>query len=69
MRAGVAAIITDVVIDLAGNVFRTKNTLNIILMITAFIASWFFKVSSIVIILLFIALGIALSLSQGKEAA
>ena len=69
MRAGVAAIITDVVIDLAGNVFRTKNTLNIILMITAFIASWFFKVSSIVIILLFIALGIALALSQGKEAA
>ena len=69
MRAGVAAIIADVVIDLAGNVIRTKNVLNIILMIGAFIASWYFKVSSIVIILLFIALGLAMCVLQGKEAA
>lgn len=69
MRAGVAAIITDVVIDLAGNVISTKNTLNIILMAAAFAATWYFKVSSIVIILLFIALGIALSLlNRSKEA-
>ena len=71
MRAGVAAIITDVVIDLAGNIVRTKNTLNIVLMLAAFIASWFFKVSSIVIILLFICLGLAMAVkhSHGKEAA
>ena len=67
MRAGVAAIITDVVIDLAGNVIKTKNALNIVLMIAAFIASWYFKVSSIVIILLFIALGIGLSLMNQKK--
>ena len=46
MRAGVAAIICDVVIDLAKNVIGSKNTLNIILMVAAFIASWFFKVSA-----------------------
>lgn len=70
MRAGVAAIIVDVVIDLASNVIKTKNVLNICLMITAFIATWYFKVSSIVIILLFIALGLALSFTnQTKEAA
>ena len=69
MRAGVAAIILDVVIDLAGGVIKTKNVLNIVLMIAAFIASWYFKVSSIVIILLFIALGIAMALLNKKEAA
>lgn len=69
MRAGVAAIIADVVIDLAANVFKTKNMLNIILMFAAFAASWYFRVSSIVIILLFIALGLASSLLQsGREA-
>ena len=52
MRAGVAAIIVDVVIDLAANVIKAKNILNVVLMIAAFIATWYFKVSSIVIILL-----------------
>ena len=67
MRAGVAAIICDVVIDLAGNVIRSKNWFNVILMVAAFIASWFFKVSAIRIILFFIALGLALSFKR-KEA-
>lgn len=58
MRAGVGAIITDVVIDLAKNVVDSKDILNIVLMIAAFIASWFFGVSAITLILLFIALGI-----------
>ncbi len=67
MRAGVAAIITDVVIDLAKKIIETKNMINVVLMIAAFVASWFFKVSSITIILLFIALGIATSFIH-KEA-
>ena len=58
MRAGVAAVIVDVVIDLASDILKTKNMLNIILMIGAFIASWFFGVSAISIILIFIALGL-----------
>ena len=70
MRAGVAAIIVDVVIDLASNVVKAKNVLNICLMIAAFAATWYFKVSSIIIILLFIVLGLALSFTnKGKEAA
>jgi chromate transporter len=69
MRAGVAAIIVDVVIDLAGNIIKSKNFLNIFLMFASFIAAWWFKVSSIVIILLFICLGIALAIkNNGKEA-
>jgi chromate transporter len=67
MRAGVAAIILDVVVDLAGKVIARKDILNIILMIAAFIASWFFGVSAIVIILLFIVLGIARTLKQEKH--
>lgn len=67
MRAGVAAIITDVVIGLAQNVIKSKDVLNICLMVAAFIASWYFKVGAMQIILLFIALGLARSF-LGKEA-
>lgn len=70
MRAGVGAIITDVVIDLEKDVLKAKDVLNIILMIAAFIASWFFGVSAITLILLFIALGVArYFLDRKKEAA
>ncbi|MCH3962198.1 MAG: chromate transporter [Solobacterium sp.] len=68
MRAGVGAIITDVVLDLAGNIFKTKNIISVVLMAAAFIASWFFGVSSIALILIFIVLGIAKSLLPQKEA-
>lgn len=67
MRAGVAAIIVDVVIDLANGIIQTKNTLNVILMIAAFIASWYFGVSSITIILIFISLGIAMNFVHSKK--
>ena len=68
MRAGVGAIITDVIIDRAGNIFKTKNAVNIILMIAAFIASWFFGVSSIAIILIFICLGLLKTVISRNEA-
>ena len=72
MRAGVGAIIADVTIDLGMNVFKSGNALNIILMFAAFVASWFFKVSAIKIILIFIALGLAMNFLRkkngGKEA-
>lgn len=58
MRAGVAAVIFDVVINLAGNVIKTKRILYIIMMITAFVAICFFKVSAMIII--FICLGIGI---------
>jgi hypothetical protein len=47
---------------LAKGVIEKKDLLNILLMIIAFIASWFYKVSAITIILLFIALGLARTL-------
>ena len=59
MRAGVAAVIFDVVIDLAGNIFKTKSALWISLMFAAFVATCFFKVSAIIIILVCGLIGLA----------
>ena len=58
MRAGIAAVIFDVVFSLAGNVAKTKSVLWIGLMAAAFIASYIFKVSAIIIILLCGAIGL-----------
>lgn len=51
MRAGVAAVIFDVVIGLAQNIFKTKSFLWIFMMFAAFVATCFFKVSAVVLIL------------------
>lgn len=58
MRAGVAAVIFDVVINLAGNVLKTRRALYIAMMVIAFIATCLFDVSAMIII--FICLGIGL---------
>ena len=58
MRAGVAAVIFDVVWKLAGNVWKTKRILYITMMIAAFIATYLLDVSAMLII--FTCLGIGL---------
>ena len=58
MRAGVAAVIFDVVINLAKNVCSTKRILYIGLMIVAFIATYIFGISAMLIILACLAVGI-----------
>ena len=67
MRAGVAAVIMDVVLDLGGKVFETKDWINVCLMIAAFVVSWIFKVSSITLILLFLCLGVARYFIERKK--
>lgn len=59
MRAGVAAVIFDVVYNLAANVCKTRRPLYIILMIAAFIAAVVFDVSAVIIILVCLGIGIA----------
>lgn len=51
MQAGVAAVICDVVFSLGGNVTRQKKILPVLVMVGAFIATYFFKVNIILIIL------------------
>ena len=59
MRVGVAAVIMDVVFNLAANVFKGKSMFYISLMFIAFIATFFFNVSAMLIILLSLAIGIS----------
>ena len=58
MRAGVAAVICDVVINLAKNVIKTGQVLYIALMIIAFIMTYVLGISAITVILLCILVGI-----------
>lgn len=58
MRAGVAAVIFDVVINLAGNVLKTKRVLYIVMMITAFIATYLLDVSAMIVILTCLGIGL-----------
>lgn len=58
MRAGVAAVILDVVINLAVNVCKTKRVIYIIMMIVAFISVYFLDISAMTII--FVCIGIGL---------
>lgn len=58
MRAGVAAVICDVVINLAKTVLGTKKPLYIALMIITFILGYFLNVSAMYIILGCLATGI-----------
>lgn len=58
MRAGVAAVICDVVINLAKNVIASKKALYIALMLITFIMGYFLDISAMVIILCCLAAGI-----------
>ncbi len=68
MRAGVAAVIFDVVINLAGNVIKTKRILYIAMMVIAFVATYFLDVSAMVVIIVCLCIGlIDLAFTMGKK--
>ena len=58
MRAGVAAVICDVVINLAKNIIHTGNRFYMALMIITFVMTYFMGISAMTIILLCIAIGL-----------
>ena len=67
MQAGVAAVICDVVWNLGAKVVKEKSAMSIAIMAGAFIATAFFKVNVIVIILCAAALGVTrLLVERGK---
>ena len=68
MRAGVAAVIFDVVINLAGNVLKTKRILYIAMMVIAFVATYFLDISAMVVIIVCLCIGlIDLAVTIGKK--
>ena len=69
MQAGVAAVILDVVCGLGDNVLKTRSVVYIALMVLAFVASFFFDVNVILIILAAAVFGVARALFQLKKEA
>ena len=67
MRSGVAAVIFDAVLNLMKDVLKTRDKLNIAVMIIAFIASYLIKVDTIVIISVCLTLAIAIELLSKKK--
>lgn len=69
MRAGVCAVIIDVVIDMSRTTVLSKNIVSIFLMVAAFAAVALFHVNVIVVILVCAMVGLLSSLKKrGKEA-
>jgi len=67
MQAGVAAVVMDVVCKLGGGVLRQKSPVHIAVMAGAFIATYFFKVNVIFIILAAALIGVALELMRKRR--
>lgn len=69
MRAGVAAVILDVVCDLGAKVLKTRRAVLVGLMIAAFVAGFVLKISGVVILLSAIVIGICLELWSRRKGA
>ena len=67
MQAGVAAVILDVVCSLGANVLKMKSTIHLIVMAAAFIATFFFGVNVIYIILAAALVGVVLAMLDRKK--
>jgi chromate transporter len=68
MQAGVAAVIADVVIEMASKIVRNKAALPIVVMILAFIAAGILNVSVIYILLICGAIGACVTLRAKRQA-
>ena len=69
MQAGVAAVILDVVCGLGANVLKMKSWVHVVIMVAAFIATFFLHVNVIYIILTAAVVGIVLAFIQKKKGA
>ena len=58
MRAGIAAVIFDVVINLVKNIINTHRALYLLLMLAAFVAAVIFNVNAMLIIIACLTIGI-----------
>lgn len=67
MQAGVAAVICDVVITMLKSIIKTKRFLPLLVLVASFIATYFFKVSIVLIILICALIGAIDSYYQNKS--
>lgn len=69
MQAGVAAVILDVVCSLGSNVVKAKSAVHMAIMLIAFVATFFFGVNVIYIILFAALAGLILAMYEKKKEA
>ena len=67
MQAGVAAVIADVVLNLGSNIIKDKDIVFILVMIGAFIATYFLKINIMYIILICGCIGAGKILIQTQK--
>ena len=67
MQAGVGAVIASVVLDMGSGVLKQKSVLSAVVMLTAFIATYVYKVNAVYIILACIAIGIVRTVVQQRR--
>lgn len=68
MQAGVGAVIASVVYDMAAGIVKGRSTFSDLIMVAAFIATCFFGVSVVAIVIICIVLGVLRTLLLRKEA-
>lgn len=69
MLAGVAAVICNVVVTMAGDIVRKKRLLPVLIMVLAFVASRYLHVNIALIILACAAVGILEAVLRGRKGA
>ena len=67
MQAGVGAVIASVVLDMGGGVLKQKSVLSAVVMLTAFIATYVYKINAVYIILACIAIGVVRTVVQQRR--
>lgn len=67
MQSGVAAVIIDVVFKMAGDIINNKKVISILMMVGAFIATFFFNVNVAYIILVCGTIGALMTILIGKS--
>ena len=58
MQAGVGAVIASVVIDMGGGVLKQKSVISAVIMLTAFAATYVFRINVVYVILSCIVIGV-----------
>lgn len=67
MQVGVAAVVLDVSVGMANSIIKTKKATYILMMIAAFVATFFFDINLIIIILSSAFLGIIATLYESRK--
>ena len=67
MQAGIAAVVLDVAVGMAKNIFKTKKIIPILTMIGAFIATFIFNINILYIILFSATIGIITNVYESKN--